>query len=130
MTNTPCVKDFEAALRADLLPQIRDRDLKSGSNDPSETTLDSYADYSSDHLDWITTQSLTYDNGVRLFVHAGIDPTLPLDDQSPRDLLWIREPFLSSERHFGRLVVHGHTASRIFVPTSSTSTRLLFMVVH
>jgi serine/threonine protein phosphatase 1 len=43
-----------------------------------------------------------------LFVHAGLDPDKPLTMQSPRDLMWIREPFLSSDRDWGLIVVHGH----------------------
>lgn len=46
---------------------------------------------------------------MRFFVHAGVHPARPLDQQRPRDLLWIREPFLSSDTNFGRLIVHGHT---------------------
>ena len=45
-----------------------------------------------------------------LFVHAGLRPGVPLDQQNEQDLLWIREPFLSDTRDHGLLVVHGHTA--------------------
>jgi len=61
------------------------------------------------HVEWMRALPLTYDDGRRFFVHAGVDPTRPLDAQDDYDLLWIREPFLSSRRNFGRLVVHGHT---------------------
>ena len=44
-----------------------------------------------------------------LFVHAGVDPTVALDDQHPDDLIWIREPFLSWPVPLDRTVVHGHT---------------------
>ena len=46
-----------------------------------------------------------------LFVHAGIDPTLPLEDQDADALLWIREPFLRHREAMpgNVLVVHGHT---------------------
>lgn len=47
--------------------------------------------------------------GDYLFVHAGIDPRVPLDQQRPKDLRWIREPFLSHAQAFGPVVVHGHT---------------------
>jgi len=50
--------------------------------------------------------------GTYLFVHAGIDPSRPLDDQDPEDLLWIRQPFHRSNADFGRIVVHGHTPVR------------------
>ncbi len=47
--------------------------------------------------------------GDYLFVHAGIDPAVPLDQQQPQDLHWIREPFLRHDAAFGAVVVHGHT---------------------
>jgi len=47
--------------------------------------------------------------GDYLFVHAGIRPGLPIEGQDLDDLLWIREPFLSSNEDFGKIVVHGHT---------------------
>ncbi len=62
-----------------------------------------------EHLDWLNSLQLAYDDGRRLFVHAGINPDKPLDAQTELDLLWIREPFLSDGRDHGRLIVHGHT---------------------
>ncbi len=47
--------------------------------------------------------------GDYLFVHAGIDPTVPLDEQRSQDLRWIREPFLSHSESYGKVIVHGHT---------------------
>lgn len=44
-----------------------------------------------------------------IFVHAGIDPNRALEQQSMRDLLWIRERFLSFDGPLNRCVVHGHT---------------------
>ena len=51
----------------------------------------------------------TFSFGDYLFVHAGIRPGLPLDRQSPKDLRWIREPFLTDPGDHGQIVVHGHT---------------------
>jgi len=48
--------------------------------------------------------------GDYLFVHAGIRPGRPLDQQDPHDLIWIREEFGCHREDFGRLVVHGHTS--------------------
>lgn len=80
-------------------------------------TLASYgvsrvADLPADDLEWISRLPLTYDDGLRFFVHAGIDPSRPLDAQDEHDLIWMREPFLSSTQDFGRLIVHGHTPLR------------------
>jgi serine/threonine protein phosphatase 1 len=47
--------------------------------------------------------------GGYLFVHAGIRPGVPLEHQDPEDLIWIREPFLTSRADHGFKVVHGHT---------------------
>lgn len=49
--------------------------------------------------------------GGYLFVHAGIQPDTPVDKQEPRELRWIREPFLSHTQPHEQVVVHGHTIS-------------------
>lgn len=49
--------------------------------------------------------------GDYLFVHAGINPARPLDDQRGHDCRWIREPFLSHSGDFGQVVIHGHTVT-------------------
>jgi serine/threonine protein phosphatase 1 len=45
-------------------------------------------------------------------VHAGVNPSRPLAAQDVHDLIWIREPFLSDNKNYGRLIVHGHTPVR------------------
>ncbi len=47
--------------------------------------------------------------GDYLFVHAGIRPRVPLDEQKERDLLWIRQPFLRSWTRHPWKVIHGHS---------------------
>ena len=47
--------------------------------------------------------------GDYLFVHAGIDPRVPIEEQKVHDLRWIREPFLSHSEDYGQVIVHGHT---------------------
>ena len=61
------------------------------------------------HLGFLRSCPLRFIAGDYLFVHAGIRPGVPLNEQNPLDLLWIREPFLSSEENFPLVVVHGHT---------------------
>ena len=58
---------------------------------------------------WLRSLRLCFDDGKRLFVHAGVDPGLPLDRQPKDALLWIRGPFLRATKDYGRLIVHGHT---------------------
>ncbi len=47
--------------------------------------------------------------GDYLFVHAGIDPSVAIADQQRKDMLWIRDRFLSHEGPLEKVVVHGHT---------------------
>ena len=47
--------------------------------------------------------------GDYLFVHAGIRPGVPPDEQSSRDLRWIRAGFIDDASDHGLMVVHGHT---------------------
>ena len=47
--------------------------------------------------------------GDYVFVHAGVRPGVPLEEQNEHDLLWIRDDFLSSTRPIEKVVVHGHT---------------------
>jgi serine/threonine protein phosphatase 1 len=86
-----------------------------------EATLESYGvddetRLPAEHLAWMAALPLHFADGGRLFVHAGIRPGVPLEDQTERDLLWIREPFLSSPDDHGVFVVHGHTPVRTALP--------------
>ena len=47
--------------------------------------------------------------GDYFFAHAGARPGQPLDRQTERDLMWIRNSFLDSDVVFEKVVVHGHT---------------------
>lgn len=47
--------------------------------------------------------------GDYAFVHAGIRPGVPLGEQQPADLRWIRDDFLDHTQPFERTIVHGHT---------------------
>jgi serine/threonine protein phosphatase 1 len=89
-------------------------------------TLRSYGagsagDLPNGHVDWLRSLPLTYDDGRRFFVHAGIDPEAPLNVQRDLDLVWIREPFLSDRRDYGRLIVHGHTPLATRTPDLRTN---------
>jgi serine/threonine protein phosphatase 1 len=47
--------------------------------------------------------------GDYLFVHAGIRPRVPVEEQTGGDLRWIRSEFLDFRGSHGPIVVHGHT---------------------
>jgi serine/threonine protein phosphatase 1 len=59
--------------------------------------------------DFIATFEDMITIGDYAFVHAGVDPLASLAQQRASTLRWIREPFLSFEGDFGKVVVHGHT---------------------
>lgn len=64
------------------------------------------------HAFWVQSLPLFKLVDDTLFVHAGVRPGVPLDKQSKDDLVWIREPFLSSSDlkvEGVTRVVHGHT---------------------
>jgi len=86
-----------------------------------EETLDAYgagdpSDLPTEHLAWMRALPLQVRDEHRLFVHAGVRPGVPSEAQSKDDMLWIREPFLSSTLWHGALVVHGHTPTATRAP--------------
>lgn len=75
--------------------------------------------------------------GRYVFAHAGVHPKLPLAEHGARELLWVREPFLSG-RDWRQpfTVVHGHTirgpevlAHRIAVDSGAYRTGVLTAVL-
>jgi serine/threonine protein phosphatase 1 len=64
------------------------------------------------HLLFLRDLEISRHIGPYLFVHAGIRPGVKLDKQSRQDMMWIREPFLSSRADHGAVIVHGHTPKR------------------
>jgi len=55
---------------------------------------------------------LSFTSGDFFFVHAGVRPGIPLQQQARTDLLYIREDFLLCEESFGKVVVHGHSPTK------------------
>jgi serine/threonine protein phosphatase 1 len=74
--------------------------------------------------------------GDYAFVHAGVRPGVPLHQQAERDLLWIRQEFISERGRFEKVIVHGHTpmeapqltATRLGVDTGAYATGVLTAV--
>lgn len=91
------------------------------------------------HLGFLRNLPLMHEEGDFVFVHAGIRPGVPLENQARQDLLWIREGFLDCEEDFGKMVVHGHTpfkeiqvrSNRIGIDTGAwMSDTLTCLVLH
>lgn len=62
------------------------------------------------HLEFLAAMPLWHETDDLIIAHAGLRPGVPLEEQTPDDLMNIREPFHSDPRDFGKLVVHGHAA--------------------
>ncbi|MFW2439066.1 MAG: metallophosphoesterase family protein [Arenicellales bacterium] len=61
------------------------------------------------HLEFMNNTEYSCTEGNYFFTHAGIRPGIPLIDQKPSDLMWIRDKFFSSKLHHEKIIVHGHT---------------------
>jgi len=62
------------------------------------------------HLDWIAKLPSVYADQHRIFVHAGVDPTRALHQQTDQILLWKRYPEGFRKGLGKHHVVHGHDA--------------------
>ena len=89
------------------------------------------------HLSFLENQQFSHIVGDYFFTHAGVKPGVPLLEQSPKDLMWIRKEFLNSDLDFGKKVVHGHTIvddvtvlpNRIAIDTGAWRTNKLSCLV-
>jgi serine/threonine protein phosphatase 1 len=81
--------------------------------DPELTLRDAFrANIPDAHLAFLGALPVAVSLPGWFFVHAGIRPGIPLNKQSDEDLIWIRSPFLETQRQDGVVVVHGHTPGR------------------
>jgi serine/threonine protein phosphatase 1 len=60
------------------------------------------------HIAWLDQLRLMHVDAHRLYVHAGVDPAIPLDRQSEATLLWNRYPKGFPDGYGDLHVVHGH----------------------
>jgi serine/threonine protein phosphatase 1 len=89
------------------------------------------------HMNFLDNLPYSVRHGDYFFVHAGIHPDKPLDAQEPHHMMWMREPFLSSTKDLGVMVVHGHSirmkpeirTNRIGIDTGAYATGRLTCLV-
>jgi serine/threonine protein phosphatase 1 len=62
-----------------------------------------------EHLTFFRGLPTSLSLGGYFFVHAGIRPGRPLDNQEDGDLMWIRHQFLDDRRALPAVIVHGHS---------------------
>ena len=63
------------------------------------------------HLEWFSNLPVYLDLGDIWAVHAGVNPLLPLDNQTKKEFCWIRQPFYSTSKPYftDKLIIAGHT---------------------
>jgi serine/threonine protein phosphatase 1 len=66
------------------------------------------ADVPDDHMAWLDRLQLMHVDAHRIYVHAGVDPDIALDQQNETTLLWKRYPKGFPGGFGDRHVVHGH----------------------
>ncbi|MTI01045.1 metallophosphoesterase family protein [Roseibium sp. RKSG952] len=61
------------------------------------------------HVNFLRDLVAIYQTPEVAFVHAGIRPGVPLNEQRENDLVWIRKTFHTHTDPHPKLIVHGHT---------------------
>lgn len=61
------------------------------------------------HQAFLASLAISHAEGGYYFVHAGVAPGVPLEQQDRYDQLWTRKTFLDSDEDFGAVIVHGHS---------------------
>ena len=61
------------------------------------------------HGDFLKSLKFYYLTDKYLFVHAGINPAYPLDEQDEVDLVYIRGKFIYSKHKLPQQIIFGHT---------------------
>ena len=64
------------------------------------------------HVKFLKNLALSEEIGDYFFAHAGVNPERPLKQQTPDDLIRMRQPFLSWDKPLEKCIVHGHTVSK------------------
>ncbi|ABS60877.1 metallophosphoesterase family protein [Fervidobacterium nodosum] len=65
--------------------------------------------YNDEHLEFFRNTQYYFIEDKYLFVHGGVRPNIPIEKQDKRDLIWIREEFISKKHNTGYIVIFGHT---------------------
>jgi serine/threonine protein phosphatase 1 len=89
------------------------------------------------HTDFLHGLKFFLEIGDFYFCHAGIRPGVPLEQQDPEDLTWIRQVFHQHAGLHPKVIVHGHTpaerpevlANRVNVDTGAYFTGVLTALV-
>jgi serine/threonine protein phosphatase 1 len=79
----------------------------------SISTIESYLKLDKEeqeHIQYILNRLLPYHiEGDFIFVHAGVDAKLPIEENDFQELIWIRNEFYTNKAYDDKIVVFGHT---------------------
>lgn len=86
-----------------------------------QETLDSYEKNGKvvmkSHMEYFEGLPLYIENDEYFFVHAGVNPTRKIEDQTEKDFLWIRQVFLDASdlsKATSKIVIFGHSPTIAF----------------
>ncbi|SOE08444.1 serine/threonine protein phosphatase 1 [Hoeflea halophila] len=116
--DAPTREDREAAARR-WLPNGGTETLRSygfADDDPLDRTASGLRARFPAHITALRDADWMLETTTHAFVHAGVDPDLPLARQDPETTRWIRERFLSFRGPLEKIVVHGHTMTASSLP--------------
>lgn len=78
-----------------------------------QATVASYkqATIPEDHVEWLKALPTYLDLGDVLLAHAGVDPSIPLVEQTADQMCWVRDKFHSMDKPYfaDKLIIVGHT---------------------
>jgi len=82
--------------------------------DPRDLAADLQAELPSAHLKFLQNLETRFELGDFIFVHAGLKPGVPLEEQRVHDQLWIRDEFHNCDKKMRpeQTIVHGHTSGK------------------
>ena len=108
-----CLKGNHEAMMIAAFRPGHDGEMSLWKSNGGRETLDSYGGRRGvppEHLAWMNGLALWWTDNRRYYVHAGVEPGLPMSQQDERVLLWIRDRFLLAPGERCRShIVHGHT---------------------
>jgi serine/threonine protein phosphatase 1 len=118
--NYPCLMGNHELLMLNAFPegQAQSSGFMSWLYCGGRETLNSYGslDDMRTDLEWMRQLPAYRDLGDLWLVHAGVDPTRPLNHQSTEEFCWIRAPFhFASQPYFkDKTIITGHTITFTF----------------
>lgn len=78
-------------------------------NGGAQTISSFHGEVPKKYVDWAAALPITHVDAHRIYVHAGVDETLSLSEQTEHNLVWSRVPKMRDYHYPEGYVVHGHT---------------------